>query len=148
MLDQLTTLSSVARVVMDTLKTDYGVAPAPVFKAAGLDGDKLYAPRARYPVAEMQRLWLAAKSASGDPCFGLRVGANVRPTTLAVLGVAWLASDTLRDALRRLCRYSRMVSAALDDLRFEKDPQQRSLSWMPQRTLRWMLRLTVFLPRC
>jgi hypothetical protein len=53
----------------------------------------------------MFKLWEAAEAATGDPCVGLVVGFNVRPTTFHALGFSWLASATMLGALRRLRRF-------------------------------------------
>ena len=110
MLPDPTILNSVARVVGETLREVYQLDPVPVFASVGLDYESLQFVRGRYNVVQHQRLWQIAVSAAGDPAFGLRVGERVRPTTFGVLSVAWLASATLRDALRRFARYSRVIS--------------------------------------
>jgi AraC-like DNA-binding protein len=61
----------------------------------------------------MTRLWDSAVEASGDPCFGVSAGQHVHPTTFHALGYAWLASHTLREALDRFVRFTRLVSTAL-----------------------------------
>lgn len=123
MLPDATTLNSVAREIADTLRERYGIDPQPLLDAAGIDLAVMHAPRGRHDFARMQALWQAAGAATGDPCFGLRVGQQLRPTSLSVLGVTWLASDTLREAIRRLCRYSRIITTATHTLRLEEDTQ-------------------------
>ncbi|MDH3901238.1 MAG: AraC family transcriptional regulator, partial [Gammaproteobacteria bacterium] len=51
---------------------------------------------------------------TGDACFGLSAASQFQPAVLHGLGLAWLASDTLRDALTRLERYSRLISTAAE----------------------------------
>lgn len=109
MLFEPTTLSATARLIADTLKSDYSVDPEPVFSAANLDISQLSIPGARYPTQNMQALWRAAVKASGDPCFGLYAGRRVRPSFHA-LGFSWLASQSLLGALRRLCRYHDVIT--------------------------------------
>jgi AraC-like DNA-binding protein len=85
-----------------------GIVPsgaAGPFRQAGLDPARLQDPNARYPFANIQRLWRLATEASGDPCFGLRVAGLCHPTTFHALGYAWMASSTLREAMQRLIRY-------------------------------------------
>lgn len=105
-----------ARLVAHVLETRYGVDAAPVLAAAGIDTGDLGAAGARCTYAQMQALWPQAAAAAGDPGFALRVGASVKPATLGVLGVAWVASRTLRDALARVCRYTFVLSTAPYDL--------------------------------
>ncbi len=120
-LPEPTTLTSVARVVADTLREAYGQDPAPVLAAAGLDEAGLHAPRGRSVAAAMQRLWQGAVRMTGDAGFGLRAGEHIRPVTFSVLGVTWMASGTLREALQRLCRYSHVISTQPHQLRLDTD---------------------------
>ena len=107
-----TTIASWATVIWRTLEAR-GIAPRPVFERAGIDSDQLHDAGARIPVAAMTRLWDLAVEVTGDPCFGLAAGQHVHPTTFHALGYAWLASDTLREALDRFVRFTRLVSTAL-----------------------------------
>ena len=100
-----TTISSVAGLLAETLEEHYQVDAAALFRTVGMDPDKLRDPLARYSRAKILALWDAAVSATGDPCIGLTVGFNIRPTTYHALGYAWLASRSLLDALERLQRY-------------------------------------------
>ncbi|HDN69202.1 MAG TPA: AraC family transcriptional regulator [Gammaproteobacteria bacterium] len=104
-------MGSVAALVAQTLRT-YDCDPEPLFRKAGLDMSLLSNPDTRYPGNRVQQLWQLAVDASGDPCFGFIAGEQVQPAVLHGLGFAWLASDTLRDALTRLMRYSRLISTA------------------------------------
>lgn len=109
---QPTTVASWAAVIWRALETR-GIAPRPLFERAGVDADRLHDAGARFPVAAMTRLWDLAVEASGDPCFGLSAGQHVHPTSFHALGYAWLASRTLREALDRFVRFTRLVSTAL-----------------------------------
>lgn len=104
-------MGSVAALVAQTLRS-YDCDPEPLFREAGLDMKLLSNPDTRYPGPRVQHLWQLAVDASGDPCFGFVAGEQVQPAVLHGLGFAWLASDTLRDALTRLMRYSRLISTA------------------------------------
>ena len=109
-----TTLSSVARLIGDSLEGDYGVDPAPIFADLEIDTRKFLKPGARTPYAKMDALWERAAAASGDPWFGFAVGKRATPGDFFVFGHAWLASASLRGALQRLCRYGQVIS----DMRF------------------------------
>ena len=108
---EFTTLSSWALVIAKALDSQ-GHDSRAIFRRAGLDPDRLYDASARYPVAGMQRLWVHAVQATQDPCFGLRVIEFWHPTTMHALGYAWMASQSLLDALERTARYARVVSTA------------------------------------
>lgn len=105
------TITSWARLIWEGLRT-YGVDADAAFREVGLDPDALNDPGARYPVASMANLWRLAQERSGDPCFGLTAAEQWHPTTWHGLGYAWLASATLEEALRRLVRYSAILSTA------------------------------------
>ena len=110
MLVEPTTLSSVARLIGDTLQNDYDVDPAPLFSRLGIQREAFLKPGARTTFAKMDQLWREARKASKDPWFGFAVGERATPGDLFVLGHVWLASATLHGAFLRLCRYSHVVS--------------------------------------
>ena len=112
MLHERTTIAAAARLVGETLKTQYAVDPLPIFQEVGIDASRLDVSGARYPWIAMQKLWVAAAAATQDPCFGLAVGRNIRPTTFHALGFSWLASRTLLESLQRLVRYTRLITTA------------------------------------
>lgn len=108
---ELSTLGSVAALIAQTLQS-YDCDPAPLFISAGIDLTGTSYDGTRYPVARMQQLWQLAVESTGDPCFGFVAGRQLQPAALHGLGFSWLASDTLRDALNRLVRFSRLISTA------------------------------------
>ncbi|MGI9309131.1 MAG: AraC family transcriptional regulator [Gammaproteobacteria bacterium] len=110
MLFEPTTISSAASAIAETLEKHYNQDPVAVFKKAGLDPKLLDIPDARYPFRQMRKLWATALEVTGDECFGLVTGTVIRPTSFHALGFAWLASQTLHEALQRLCRYCRLIS--------------------------------------
>jgi len=105
-----TTLSSVARLVGETLEGDYGIDPQPIFEELQIDTRKFLKPGARTPYVKMDALWRRAVAASDDRWFGLAVGKRATANDFFVFGHAWLASSTLRGALHRLCRYTHVIS--------------------------------------
>ncbi len=105
------TLGSVAALIAQTLRS-YDCDPAPLLKATGIDLGRTPGDGTRYPVERMQQLWQLAVDASSDACFGFVTGEQLQPAALHGLGFSWLASDTLRDALNRLVRFSRLISTA------------------------------------
>ncbi|MGI9291129.1 MAG: AraC family transcriptional regulator [Gammaproteobacteria bacterium] len=116
MLFEPTTLAAAARLIGETLKDHYSQDPLPVFEKADIDPTRLDVSGARYPYSSMQKLWAASIEATGDPCFGLIVGRNIRPTTFHALGFSWVSSRTLLESLQRLCRYSRLLTTAPSEI--------------------------------
>lgn len=94
-----------------------GVAPGPVFAAAGLPE----VVRERVSAAQFGALWLAVAAAMDDEFFGLG-GRPMRPGSFTLLCHAVLNAGTLRQALNRALRF---LKVALDDpygeLRVEGD---------------------------
>ena len=120
MLCEPTTLASVPLLIGRTLENDYQIDPQPIFAALGLEMEQIAKPGSRVPFAKMGKIWSSAIDVTGDPMFGLKVGRNARPSDFYVLGHAWLASATLLGAMRRLCRYGRVMSTVMRDLRIER----------------------------
>jgi AraC-like DNA-binding protein len=120
MLFEPTTIAAAARLIGETLQNHYSQDPLPVFKQANIDPERLSVSGARYPYSSMQQLWAASVEITGDPCFGIIVGRNIRPTTFHALGFSWISSRTLLESLQRLCRYSKLLTTAPTELRLYK----------------------------
>ena len=106
-----TTLTSWASIIASTLD-DYDVDSELLFEKAGLNISHLNDPNARYPFSAMTRLWNVSVEATDDPCFGLSTIKHWHPTIFHAFGYAWLASNTLKEALERTVRYIRIVNSA------------------------------------
>ena len=106
------TLTSWAQLLWETLQ-DEGVDPRTVFAQSGLNPAHLGDGLARYPTDQMHALWELAETTLNDDLLGLKTGKRWHSTTFNALGFAWLASDTLHDALERLVRYARLISNGL-----------------------------------
>jgi AraC-like DNA-binding protein len=104
-------LSSWTRTIIDALVARR-IDPAAVLTEAGFSQSDLRDPNGRVPAEATARLWRVAVAHTGDPAFGLEVARYVGQTTFHGLGVAVLASATLRDGMNRLVRYNRLVSDA------------------------------------
>jgi AraC-like DNA-binding protein len=79
-------------------------------RRAGLDPGLMSRPNARYPTARIQRLWELAATACGDPLLGMKVGAATPPGVFHALGLGIVSSASVIAALRRVERYSSIVS--------------------------------------
>ena len=91
----------------------YGIDPAPVFRAVGVDPEVLFDPGARITAQQFQELEAKAIELSDDPHFGLTNANYARPAHLGALGFAWLASSSLRQAFERMSRFSRVIQDKL-----------------------------------
>lgn len=108
-----TTLGSGLGLHAKTL-SQYGLNPAPILRQAGLDPYHPTSPDQRLPVRSLQKVWRLAVEYTGDPCYGLTYAGFIQPASLHGLGLAWLASDSLLDGLKRLVRYQRAISTLMD----------------------------------
>jgi len=88
----------------------YGMDFAELARLVGIDPQLLSRPEARCPSSRIQKLWRLAAERSGDPQFGLRVGRLVRPGIFHALGLGIVSSTSVLAALKRIERYSSVVS--------------------------------------
>lgn len=62
----------------------------------------------------MNALMRASVAETENESFGLLAAEQLQPQVLHGLGLAWLASDTVYDGLRRLVRFGRLMSSGAD----------------------------------
>jgi AraC-like DNA-binding protein len=86
---------------------------AVLIEAAGLGTLDLTHPDSRVPLSAEVALWQLMAKATSDPGFGVRVGASLRVRDTGLLGYAMYYSATLGAALRRLVRYGRILTDAV-----------------------------------
>jgi len=122
---EITSLGTVAGLLAKALYS-CNIDPEPLFRQAGIGSLTINDPDARIPIQRIDKLWGLAIEATGNPCLGLLIVRQFQPADLRGLGLAWLTSDTLRDALTRLVRYSRFINPALE-FRVEVKPNTTDL---------------------
>jgi AraC-like DNA-binding protein len=108
-----TVLTSWALLIWQTLH-EKGIDPRPLFKNAKLDPAKLGDGNARYKVEKIYTLWALVEEITEDPCIGLEIGKHWNITTFHALGVAFLASGSLKEGIGRVSRYARLVNNAVN----------------------------------
>ncbi|WP_275629593.1 AraC family transcriptional regulator [Pseudomonas sp. 273] len=89
-----------------------GVPHERIFRQVGMDPAGLESGNNRYSQEMVSRLWRAAIQETSDPHFGLKVAAQIRPSTFNVVGYAMSCSATLGDALHRFARYAKLISSS------------------------------------
>lgn len=119
--NQATSIGSGVILIDKALRT-YGVDPQDLFRQAGIEFKEAALPGARLDSADLYELYRLGNEVTGDPCFGLRVAAQLQPANLQGLGFSWLASGSLLDALERLVRYSKLINSVARD-RLDKTQQ-------------------------
>jgi len=92
----------------------YGVNPDPLLKSAGIDKSLLSQHQARIPSATSDKLWRLAEQETKDPFIGTRVPDYMTINTLYAVDAVAQASSTLREILRYTCRFSRIVTTAVE----------------------------------
>jgi AraC-like DNA-binding protein len=107
-----TTLSTLAKALVQTID-ERGLNSVDLMKRAGMDPLTLKRPGSRVPMAAMTQLWKLAIEETGDPLLGLATARHIQPASNHALGLAWLASATLREALARLERFHRVLSTGM-----------------------------------
>ncbi len=94
----------------------------------GITREQLAAPHSRAPLHVEQALLQAALTRSNDPCFGLHMGAQVRPRFLGALGYAAMSSATLRHAMALALPFQRVTHELLVP-EVERQPGRLILVW-------------------
>jgi AraC-like DNA-binding protein len=97
-----------------------GVDAMEVIEAAGIDPAGVINPDRRISVTSMQALLRACVEQTDDEAFGLLAAEQLQPQVLHGLGLAWLASDTVYDGLKRTVRFGKLMATAVD-LRLEEE---------------------------
>ena len=108
----------------------YGVEPGEVVnERLYRPGDKTLTGR-RVSFREYDKLLDRVMARVDDPALGLRTAQFLHPSHLGALGHAWLASSTLRSALRRFARLARMYNEQVG-YTFEESLGMVSMSCRP-----------------
>jgi hypothetical protein len=114
--------SSLARLPLILLQgaDDFGLDRDELMRDAGLSQSDLDEPDSRVSLRRVWTLWRIATEKAGDPWLMLRVVASTRVRAYGLVGYTMTNSRTLRQALVRLARYSRIVTDAVR-LRFNPE---------------------------
>lgn len=91
-----------------------GLDPLEVFADVGIDAAKLANPDWRLSHLLFNKLMGRCVELTGDEAFGLAAAEQLQPQVLHGLGLAWLASDSVYDGLRRLVRFGKLATTSAD----------------------------------
>ncbi len=97
-----------------------GIEPLEIIESVGIDAAKAANPDWRVSHQAFNALMGRCVELTGDEAFGLLAAEQLAPQVLHGLGLAWLASDTVYDGLRRLVRFGKLVSTSVN-LRLEEE---------------------------
>jgi AraC-like DNA-binding protein len=113
-----TTSVTTLRLFSEAL-ADLGADWESILSSCGIDPADLHDPEARIAQDCFQRVWIAARELTGDPCIGLHAGERIHPRAVNLFGYLMLSSATLGDGLRRVVRFQRVLTdqpwMAIDD---------------------------------
>jgi len=107
----------------------HGIDPNRFAEQVGLASIDLPDTKTRLPSSLLDRAFAKAAELIPDPAFALRAAECWHPSHLGALGYAWLSSDSLRTALRRMTRFNQIIGQRMfsrcadepDGLRFTYD---------------------------
>lgn len=105
-------LASIGRPLWRYLEANNLDAGA-LFVRCGLDPALINESRARYPYLSLCQAWVETAAMTGNENVGFENGKHYTPLDLSALGVSFLASATLEEALQRLVRYESAVNSEL-----------------------------------
>jgi len=110
---QSSVLASWVLAIYRTIQS-YGVNPDPLLKHAGIEKTLLSQHQARIPSETSNELWRLAVVETKDPLIGAHVPEYMTINTLYAVDAAAQASSTIREFLRSTCRFSRIVTTAVE----------------------------------
>ncbi len=106
---QHSTLATFILPIAQALRVQ-GIDAMEVIEGVGIDPAGVINPDRRIAVELMNNLLHRCVDLTGDEAFGLSAAQLLQPQVLHGLGLAWLASDTVYDGLKRTVRFSQLMS--------------------------------------
>lgn len=103
----MTIFAPLVGILWRTLEA-YGIDPREVIKGNVYQPDGVFRLSDRVPRSAYNEILKKAAGLIDDPAVGLESAKYLHPSHLGALGHAWLASPTLKDAIERGQRFSRM----------------------------------------
>jgi AraC-like DNA-binding protein len=113
----------------------YGVDPREVIHASHFRPNDPAQTSRRIRFSDYDATLARAVARVGDPALGVRSARYFNPSYLGALGYAWLASSSLRAAIHRIVRLSRMFNEQLR-LEVEESPRQVRLVYGSRQPVR------------
>jgi AraC-like DNA-binding protein len=107
-LSQHSTMATFILPIAQALRLQ-GLDAMEVIESVGIDPTGVINPDRRISVEAMNMLLQRCIDLTGDEAFGLLAAEQLQPQVLHGLGLAWLASDTLYDGLKRTVRFGQLM---------------------------------------
>lgn len=105
----VTTSASTLRLFVEALQ-NVGADWRSILHRSSIEPAALSDPDARIPQDRFERIWVAARDVTGDPCIGLHAGEHIHAHAVNLLGYLLMSSATLAAGLRRIDRYQRVLT--------------------------------------
>ena len=106
-------LASIGRILWRLLEA-HNIDAEALFVRNGLDPSLIRESRTRYPFDLICAAWVETAKTTGKQSIGLEAAKHYSALDLNALGVTFLSSSTLVEALKRLVRYESVLSSSLD----------------------------------
>ncbi len=90
-----------------------GLDAMALVEEVGIDPSAVINADRRVPIDSVHHLLARSVELSSDEAFGLLAAEHLQPQVLSGLGLAWLASDTVYDGLKRTVRFSSVLSTGV-----------------------------------
>ena len=100
----------------------HGIDPQRFAQQVGISTIEIPDAKTRLPSALLDKAFAQAVELIPEPAFALRSAECWHPSNLGTLGYAWLSSGSLRTALKRMARYSRVIGQRMT-ARCDEDDQ-------------------------
>jgi AraC-like DNA-binding protein len=128
---QASFLASVGRILWRLLEA-HKVDSESLFRKHGLDPSLVHESRTRYPYNLVCDAWVEAAAITENQNIGLESPKFYSPLNLNALGVTFLSSSSLMEALQRLKRYENVLNSSLDFSIIENDDRVDFLCEQPE----------------
>jgi len=104
----------------------WGITADELLDGTGLASEALADPRVRVPIGTIVVILERARELTGEPCYGIFLGLQMRVSAHGYLGAAALVASTMREAINLSIQFLPIVTAALG-LRLRVEGRDASL---------------------
>jgi len=104
----------------------WGITADELLDGTGLASEALADPRVRVPIGTIVVILERARELTGEPCYGIFLGLQMRVSAHGYLGAAALVASTMREAIQLSIQFMPIVTTALS-LRLRVEGRDASL---------------------
>ena len=104
----------------------WGITADELLDGTGLASEALADPRVRVPIGTIVVILERARELTGEPCYGIFLGLQMRVSAHGYLGAAALVASTMREAIQLSIQFMPLVTTALS-LRLRVEGRDASL---------------------